>query len=61
LESKGEKALHLGDLLPTHAHANPLWVMAYDNYPMESIALKEQWIKQGVVEACGSPSIMMRS
>jgi glyoxylase-like metal-dependent hydrolase (beta-lactamase superfamily II) len=50
LESKGEKALHLGDLLPTHAHANPLWVMAYDNYPMESIALKEQWIKQGVAE-----------
>jgi len=50
LESKGEKALHLGDLLPTHAHANPLWVMAYDNYPMESIAAKEQWLKQGVAE-----------
>lgn len=50
LESKGEKALHLGDLLPTHAHANPLWVMAYDNFPMESIALKEQWMKKGVAE-----------
>ena len=50
MESKGEKALHLGDLLPTHAHANPLWVMAYDNFPMESIAFKEQWIKQGVAE-----------
>jgi len=50
IESKGEKAFHLGDLLPTHAHANPLWVMAYDNYPMDSIALKEQWIKQGVSE-----------
>lgn len=50
MESKGEKALHLGDLLPTHAHANPLWVMAYDNFPMESIAAKEQWMKQGVAE-----------
>jgi glyoxylase-like metal-dependent hydrolase (beta-lactamase superfamily II) len=47
LESKGQKALHLADLLPTHAHANPLWVMAYDNYPLESIAQKEKWIKQG--------------
>lgn len=50
LESKGETALHLGDLLPTHAHANPLWVMAYDNYPMETIAMKEKWIKKGVEE-----------
>ena len=50
IESKGEKALHLADLLPTHAHANPLWIMAYDNFPMESIALKEQWMKQGVAE-----------
>ncbi|HUJ18104.1 MAG TPA: MBL fold metallo-hydrolase [Nitrospirota bacterium] len=48
LESGNERALHLGDLLPTHVHANPLWVMAYDNFPMESIALKEKWIKSGV-------------
>jgi len=44
LTSKGETAFHLGDLLPTHAHANPLWVMAYDNYPLESIAMKETWM-----------------
>ncbi len=50
MASLGEKALHLGDLLPTHAHANPLWVMAYDNFPMETIAAKEQWMKQGVAE-----------
>ncbi len=46
--SQGETALHLGDLLPTHAHSNPLWIMAYDNYPMDSIARKEQWIPAGV-------------
>ncbi len=42
MESRGEKALHLADILPTHAHANPLWVMAYDNYPLDSIAMKEK-------------------
>ncbi|MGO9689578.1 MAG: MBL fold metallo-hydrolase [Syntrophobacteraceae bacterium] len=50
MESRSLKALHLGDLLPTHAHANPLWIMAYDNYPMDSIAGKESWIKAGVNE-----------
>jgi len=46
LESRGEKAFHLADLLPTHAHANPLWIMAYDNHPLDTIALKERWLKQ---------------
>jgi glyoxylase-like metal-dependent hydrolase (beta-lactamase superfamily II) len=50
MESQGERALHLGDLLPTHAHANPLWVMAYDNFPLDAIALKEKWIGRGVAE-----------
>ncbi len=35
-------AVHLGDLFPTHTHANPLWIMAYDNYPLEVIALKQR-------------------
>jgi glyoxylase-like metal-dependent hydrolase (beta-lactamase superfamily II) len=50
MESRGEKAMHIADLLPTHAHANPLWVMAYDNYPMDAIAEKESWMKKGVGE-----------
>ena len=50
IESKGERAFHLGDLLPTHAHFNPFWVMAYDNYPMDSIAMKEKWIKTAISE-----------
>ena len=50
MESHGERALHLGDLLPTHAHANPLWVMAYDNFPMDTIALKEKWTRSGIAE-----------
>lgn len=37
-------ALHLADILPTHAHQNVLWVMAYDDYPMDSIREKQKWI-----------------
>ncbi len=50
IHSRGETALHLADLLPTHAHSNPLWIMAYDNYPMDAIAQKELWLKRGVQE-----------
>ena len=39
-------AFHLGDLMPTHAHANPLWIMAYDNFPLDVIGQKEQIIAQ---------------
>lgn len=48
MQSGGEVLLHLADLLPTHAHQNPLWVMAYDDYPMDSIYAKERWIKAGI-------------
>lgn len=48
LESEGQKALHLADLLTTHAHFNPLWITAYDNYPMDAIAMKEEWVNRGV-------------
>jgi glyoxylase-like metal-dependent hydrolase (beta-lactamase superfamily II) len=48
LGSQGETALHMADLLPTHAHKNPLWVMAYDDYPMQSIKEKERWIQKGI-------------
>jgi glyoxylase-like metal-dependent hydrolase (beta-lactamase superfamily II) len=48
LSSQGENALHMADLLPTHAHKNPLWVMAYDDYPMQSIKEKEHWLEKGI-------------
>ena len=49
-ESEGEVAYHLADLLPTHAHFNPLWIMAYDNFPLEVVELKEKLIARGVAE-----------
>lgn len=50
MESGGEVLMHLADILPTHAHQNPLWVMAYDDYPMTSIFAKERWINTGIKE-----------
>ncbi|MED1792955.1 YtnP family quorum-quenching lactonase [Brevibacillus nitrificans] len=50
LESEGKLALHLADIMPSHAHNNPLWVMAYDDYPMNSIFAKEKWIKEGIAQ-----------
>lgn len=41
MESEGQAAVYLCDLLPTHAHFNPLWIMAYDNFPFNSIEKKE--------------------
>ncbi len=34
----------MGDIFPTTAHKNPLWVTAYDDYPMQSIREKERMI-----------------
>jgi glyoxylase-like metal-dependent hydrolase (beta-lactamase superfamily II) len=48
IESNGETAIHLADLLPTCAHQNVLWVMAYDDYPMTSIFQKQKWIEYGM-------------
>lgn len=48
MESAGTCILHMADLMPTHAHHNPLWVLAYDDYPMTSIFAKEKWIKAGI-------------
>ncbi|QLK86283.1 MBL fold metallo-hydrolase [Staphylococcus sp. 17KM0847] len=42
VESEGEKAVHMADILSTAAHVNPLWVSAYDDYPMQSIRAKER-------------------
>ncbi len=34
--------VHLGDVLPTHTHTSPLWIMAYDNFPLELIEIKDK-------------------
>lgn len=48
IEDGGEMAIHMADLMATHAHQNVLWVMAYDDYPMDSIYAKEKWLPYGL-------------
>ena len=50
IQSGREAAYHLADLLPTHAHFNPLWIMAYDNFPMDAISLKQKYEQKGIRE-----------
>jgi len=48
VESEGQSAVHMADLLPTHIHFNPLWLMAYDNFPLEAMEQKEMIEKNGI-------------
>ena len=39
-------AVHMGDILPTHNHSNPLWVMAYDNFPLDVVAKRVEFFAE---------------
>jgi glyoxylase-like metal-dependent hydrolase (beta-lactamase superfamily II) len=46
LESTGEKALFLADLVPTHAHLPLAWIMGYDVEPLVTLETKRRILKQ---------------
>lgn len=39
--------IHMADIMPTNAHQNKLWAMAYDDYPVTSVHEKEKWMDFG--------------
>ncbi|MBP1968932.1 glyoxylase-like metal-dependent hydrolase (beta-lactamase superfamily II) [Virgibacillus natechei] len=39
--------IHMADIMPTHAHQNKLWALAYDDYPVTSVHEKEKWMDFG--------------
>jgi glyoxylase-like metal-dependent hydrolase (beta-lactamase superfamily II) len=45
-------AVHMGDIFPTHHHANPLWVMAFDNFPLEVIEQKKAIFEEYKAKNC---------
>jgi glyoxylase-like metal-dependent hydrolase (beta-lactamase superfamily II) len=49
---KGEdrSVLFAADLLPTSAHVPIPWIMAYDLYPMKTIAEKKEYLQEAVKE-----------
>lgn len=45
LGTGASSAVYMGDLMPSRHHLNPLWVMAYDNFPLTSIEQRSRWLK----------------
>lgn len=46
-EDNEETFIHMADLMPTNAHQNKLWALAYDDYPVQSVHEKEKWMEFG--------------
>ncbi|HEU4634800.1 MAG TPA: MBL fold metallo-hydrolase, partial [Edaphobacter sp.] len=50
IESEGQHACYISDLIPTAAHLDPTWVMGYDLDPLESIAQKKRFLERAIPE-----------
>jgi len=50
IESGGQKACYISDLIPTTAHLDLVWGMAYDLFPLETIENKRRYYKQAIPE-----------
>lgn len=50
---KGDRgtAVHMGDIFPDHLHVNPLWIMSYDNFPLDVIEEKTAIFKEFMGDA----------
>lgn len=50
VEAGGRTALFLGDLVPTRAHVPLPWVMAYDLFPLDTMAAKRRILERAEKE-----------
>jgi glyoxylase-like metal-dependent hydrolase (beta-lactamase superfamily II) len=50
LESEGQKAIYLADLVPTTSHIKNPYVMGYDLYPLDTMTEKEKLLKTALEE-----------
>lgn len=50
IESGGEHACYVSDLIPTSAHLDPTWVMGYDLDPVRSIAERKRFYERAIPE-----------
>jgi glyoxylase-like metal-dependent hydrolase (beta-lactamase superfamily II) len=48
IESGGRTAVFAADLIPTAAHVNGPWIMAYDLYPMDTLSFKRSFVRDAV-------------
>jgi glyoxylase-like metal-dependent hydrolase (beta-lactamase superfamily II) len=50
IESEGQHACYISDLIPTAAHLDPTWVMGYDLDPLECIEQKKRFYQRAIPE-----------
>lgn len=50
IESKGEKAIYLGDLIPTASHIKIPYIAAYDLFPLAVVEKKKEILEQAIKE-----------
>ena len=50
IESEGQTAVYMGDLIPTRAHVPLPYVMAYDLYPVETLEAKRSLLSRAAAE-----------
>jgi methylmalonyl-CoA epimerase len=48
IESGGRTAVFTADLIPTTAHIPDPWIMGYDLFPMETLAVKKRVIREAI-------------
>jgi methylmalonyl-CoA epimerase len=48
LESEGRTAVFTADLIPTTAHIQDPWIMGYDLFPLETLAVKKRFIREAI-------------
>jgi glyoxylase-like metal-dependent hydrolase (beta-lactamase superfamily II) len=50
VQSSGKSACYISDLIPTTAHIDLAWGMAFDLYPLDTIESKKQYYAQAIPE-----------
>ncbi len=48
IRSGGQTMCYISDLIPTTAHLNPTWVLAYDLFPLETIESRKQFYAEAI-------------
>ena len=49
-ESEGKKGVYFADIIPTHSHLSPPWVMGYDHFPLDTCSVKDEWLSRAARE-----------
>jgi glyoxylase-like metal-dependent hydrolase (beta-lactamase superfamily II) len=48
IEGGGRTAVFTADLMPTTAHVDEPWIMAYDLYPMDTLQYKKSFLREAI-------------